>query len=114
MRKLPKDPDRAALVPNLFTGLWAATQATGAMLGADSSFMFYFSFGSLFLFGFGTIAIATVLFRSPGQWGSMELVTWTLNVGTLGVAVATAMLLIRFSIDHPVYELAGWVPFCAI
>merc|ERR1712182_42972 len=111
IRKLPDDTDRAALVPNLFLGAWATFQAIGAMCGASWSCMFYLIFGSLLLLGSVAIFIAAHLSRSQGRWGSVELISWTLNVGATGVAIATGALLMRLSIEHPAYELAGWVPF---
>eukprot|EP00747_Dinoflagellata_sp_TGD_P185258 gnl/TRDRNA2_/TRDRNA2_41706_c0_seq1.p1 gnl/TRDRNA2_/TRDRNA2_41706_c0~~gnl/TRDRNA2_/TRDRNA2_41706_c0_seq1.p1 ORF type:complete len:546 (+),score=45.55 gnl/TRDRNA2_/TRDRNA2_41706_c0_seq1:38-1639(+) len=114
MRKLPNDPDRAVLVSNLLFGIWASVPTTAAMFGIGLNSMYDITWWSLLLIGAAAIAAAIALQHSKGRWASVELVTWTLNIGATGVSVATSALLMRFSIAHPAYELMGWVPFAAV
>lgn len=92
MRKLPEDPDRATLVSNLFLEIWALTIALRMLVTGEESFpsASYFDFASLTIIGSGLLVVAVMLYRFPGVWGSVELVTWTLNMGVIGVEAGTA------------------------
>ena len=92
MRRLPQDPDRATLVTNLFLEIWAATIALRLMITGEEglSEASYFDFASLTSIGAISVVIAVLLYRCPGAWASVELVTWTLNVGVLGIGVGTS------------------------
>ena len=45
---------------------------------------------SLVALGVLSVALALHLFHSHGPFSSVELITWTLNVGTLAVGAGTA------------------------
>jgi len=102
MYKLPEDPDRASLFSNLFLGSWAAFQAFFIMVTGNSrdgfwkdSFWNWYYFASwTLLFQSGTcIALARYLFTIRSRWSSAQLVSWTLNLGALGLAVSVSGLL---------------------
>mmetsp|Transcript_69903 Transcript_69903/g.166851 ORF Transcript_69903/g.166851 Transcript_69903/m.166851 type:complete len:375 (+) Transcript_69903:41-1165(+) len=116
MRKLPEDPDRATLVTNLFLEIWAATIALRMMITGEESLSVasYSDFASLTCIGTIWVIISVLLYQYPSAWASVELVTWTLNVGVLGVGAGTAGLLATFAIQHHHWELMGWVPFSII
>ena len=93
MKRLPDDPDRATLVSDLFLEIWAATIALRLILNGERSFssMSYFDFGSLTALGSISVILAVILHEtSRVPWASIELVTWTLNVGALGLAMGTS------------------------
>eukprot|EP00435_Cladocopium_sp_Y103_P061900 s689_g23.t1 len=116
MRRLPEDPDRATLVTNLFLEIWAATIALRLMITGEESFSAssYSDFASLTCIGTISVIISVLLYHFPSAWGSVELVSWTLDVGVLGVGVGTTGLLATFVIQHPRLELMGWFPFSVI
>lgn len=120
MRKLPEDPDRAVLVTNLFAGLWSGTVAIWGMLpGAydtDDTWGWYWGSGSLVVFGAAAIGAAAALCASSGKWGSVELVTWTMNVGSLAVFFGTCCMLWAPVEDaaERTYEPLYWLPFSAV
>jgi len=111
MRKLPEDPDRAVLVTNLFVGIWSGNLALVASLGPGDAFVWRWAAGSLLACGAAAIGAAVALFHFPGKWSSVELVTWTLNVGCLAMTVAVPHLILScLPGDYdPTYELFGWV-----
>ena len=95
MRKLPEDPDRATLVLNLFLGLWATLLTLKALTTSEDLVLIkippgYFDFLSLLALGVLSVALALHLFHSHGPFSSVELITWTLNVGALAVGGGTA------------------------
>jgi hypothetical protein len=62
--------------------------------------------------GAAAIGVAVALCASNGRWGSVELVTWTMNVGSLAVFLGTwcgtcCML-------NPAFEPLYWLPFSAV
>jgi len=117
MKRLPEDPDRATLVSDLFLEIWAATIALRLILNGERSFssMSYFDFGSLTALGSISVILAVILHEtSRVPWASIELVTWTLNVGALGLAIGTSGLLATTSIEHPDLERYGWLPYSCI
>ncbi|CAK9068842.1 unnamed protein product [Durusdinium trenchii] len=127
MRRLPEDPDRSTLVSNLFLGLWAATIALRAMLVDDDSLkdLGYFDFASLVaprsrssesivVLGAISVGVAVWFFERPGRWGSVELVTWSLNIGVLGMGAGASGMLATFAIAHPGMELTGWAPYAMV
>mmetsp|Transcript_53666 Transcript_53666/g.117322 ORF Transcript_53666/g.117322 Transcript_53666/m.117322 type:complete len:373 (-) Transcript_53666:156-1274(-) len=116
MRRLPEDPDRATLVTNLFLEIWAASIALRLMITGEESLSAssYSDFASLTSIGTLWVIISVLLYHFPSAWGSVELVTWTLNVGVLGVGAGTSGLLATFVIQHPRLELMGWFPFSVI
>jgi len=120
MRKLPEDPDRAVLVTNLFAGLWSGTVALWWMLpgayGTDDTWGWYWGSGSLVVFGAAAIGVAAALRASGGRWGSVELVTWTMNVGSLAVFLGTCCMLWGPTEDaaQRTYEPLYWLPFSAV
>lgn len=116
MRKLPEDPDRAVLVTNLFVGLWSSNLAVVASLGPGDDFVWRWSAGSLVAFGAAAVGAAVALYQFPGKWSSVELITWTLNVGCLAVVVGVPHCIILGLPDDysPSYELFGWAVFSAV
>jgi hypothetical protein len=131
MRKLPEDPDRAVLVTNLFAGLWSGTLAIYGMLhddayGSDDTWGWYWGSGSLVVLGAVAIGVAAALCTSNGRWGSVELVTWTMNVGSLAVFLGTIYMLWSSMVDSladaapgandslGAYEPLYWLPFSAV
>jgi len=116
MRKLPEDPDRAVLVTNLFAGLLSGAMAIWGMFpgayGDDDAFGWYWGSGSLVVLGAAAIGAAAALRASSGRWGSVELVTWTMNVGSLAVFLGTCSML--WGPDTGAYELLCWLPFSAV
>lgn len=92
MRRLPEDPDRATLVTNLFLEIWAASIALRLMITGEESLSAssYSDFASLTSIGTLWVIISVLLYHFPSAWGSVELVTWTLNVGVLGVGAGTS------------------------
>ena len=77
--------------------------------------MSYFDFGSLTALGSISVILAVILHEtSRVPWASIELVTWTLNVGALGLAMGTSGLLATTSIEHPDLERYGWFPYSCI
>lgn len=102
MYKLPEDPDRASLFSNLFLGLWAAVQALFIIVmgnAKDTLFgdrfwgWFHFAFWALLLQSGSCIVLTRYLFVVRSRWSSAELVSWTLNLGALGLAVSVSALL---------------------
>jgi len=116
MRKLPEDPDRAVLVTNLFVGLWASNLALVQSFDPGYQFFYWWAAGSLVAFGVAAIVAAVALSQFPGKWSSVELVTWTLNVGCLAAAVGVHHLILQglWSDFGPTYELFGWVVVSAV
>eukprot|EP00438_Fugacium_kawagutii_P027055 Skav214846 [mRNA] locus=scaffold16:130627:132446:+ [translate_table: standard] len=110
MRKLPEDPDRATLVTNLFLEIWAFTIALRMLVTGEESLpsASYFDFASLTIIGSGLLVVAVMLYRFPGVWGSVELVTWTLNMGVIGVEAGTAGSRIPFFVMNALCGLLGF------
>lgn len=89
MLGLPEDPDRAVLAVNVFVGCWAMAQAASVLLGWDSG---RFAYGTLLLGGVIVICLALQLFLVPSRWGSSDLISWTVNVGSLAVLISLTPL----------------------
>jgi len=106
MLDLPKDPDRAVLVCNVFLGVWAMIPLVAAIFGQDPGWRF--TNWTLLGSGFCISGVAVRLFVVPGRWGSEELVSWTLNVGVLSVFVGTANILMDQLMND---NLVAWLLF---
>jgi len=115
MRKLPEDPDRAVLVTNLFAGLLSGVLAICMLLDADGDWGVYWVSGSLVVLGAAAIGVAVALGTSNGRWASVELVTWTMNVGSLAVFWGTCILWAPMvDAASGAYEPLWWLPFSAV
>merc|ERR1719221_1988147 len=76
----------------------------GASFSDDG--VWYWGSGSLVVLGAAAIGVAVALRASNGRWGSVELVTWTMNVGSLAVFLGTCCM--------PTPEPLYWLPFSAV
>jgi len=94
MRSLQQDPDRATLVVNLLAGVWAVI-CCPAIVFDGGEFTIHLCEWSALLLGLASLGTGARLFFVPGKWGSVELVSWTLNVGAFAV----------FTV---------WIPLCGI
>lgn len=109
MRGLPQDPDRAPLFVNLFVGLWAALVCGMVAVGMKDYVVYLASQWVLLLLGLAAVVVAGRLFIIPGTLGSVELVSWVLNVGALAIFTAVhAILEVPFAgnaLQWPLYAL---------
>jgi len=94
IRGVREDPDRATLVVNLVWGLCAIIIMVFLSAFNPGYSEYCYLVGSTILcVGLLAMAAAARLFTVPGKWGSMELVSWTLNAGALCVFIASHILL---------------------
>uniref|UniRef100_A0A7S4W7Z1 Uncharacterized protein n=1 Tax=Alexandrium monilatum TaxID=311494 RepID=A0A7S4W7Z1_9DINO len=91
LRGVREDPDRATLAINVFAGMFAVIQLLYAMLWGETSY--WFAGTALLLLGLVFVLVALQLFVKPGMWGSVELVSWMLNLGCLALYVSAHVLL---------------------
>jgi len=102
-----EDPDRATLVMNVFAGIYMIIIALLVIVGVDDSAMYWPACSTMFLIGLSFVVLALRLFVNPGEWGSVELVSWMLNLGALAIFISSYFLL-----EGPYYEdLWPWLVY---
>jgi hypothetical protein len=119
MRRLPEDPDRAVLFTNLFVGIWAGVVTISSIcVGEANAFLWYFSQFALAVLGVGAMGMAAYLRLRPGQWGSVELVSWSLNVGAIAFLLGSGGLFFFSEVSVKTFgspaEVLCWVGFAAV
>jgi len=89
LRGLPSDPDRASLLLNLYVGIGTAAAWTLSLaLLPRETFLFWTTSAVVLVEGLLGIAIAVRFFFVPGVLGSVEFVSWNLNLGATAVVGA--------------------------
>mmetsp|Transcript_25535 Transcript_25535/g.34596 ORF Transcript_25535/g.34596 Transcript_25535/m.34596 type:complete len:193 (-) Transcript_25535:237-815(-) len=77
------------------------------IVGVDDSAMYWPACSTMFLIGLSFVVLALRLFVNPGEWGSVELVSWMLNLGALAIFISSYFLL-----EGPYYEdLWPWLVY---
>jgi len=94
LKEVRRDPDRATLILNIIAGVYVAAMLIYVIVtGDDKAEPFNFSNTVLLLTGLASVIVALRLFVNPGEWGSMELVSWMLNLGAFAIFISAPLLL---------------------
>mmetsp|Transcript_116288 Transcript_116288/g.309355 ORF Transcript_116288/g.309355 Transcript_116288/m.309355 type:complete len:412 (-) Transcript_116288:456-1691(-) len=113
LKEVRRDPDRATLVVNIIVGAHVAVMLLYVILTGQDSLdvgLFMFSNAVLLLIGLASVVLALRLFVNPGEWGSVELVSWTLNLGALVISISVPLLLF-FAFDA---GFLGWLAYLLV
>lgn len=111
LRGVRDDPDRAVLVTNLFLGVWACIVCIFSLFGFELFNESHYDVVTSTTVAGGAVClgISYYLQEHPGEWSSVELISWTLNVGVLAVYCGMCL-----GLDIPMGEPVQWFAFAGV